>query len=509
MQQPDTRHDETDTADAPRFMHFALLPVLYFLAAKIGIAFTVMPEGIVTLWIPNSILLAALLRFHGRGYARFAILAVGAEIAADVPTFSLVEAALFGAVNVTEATIAYLLLRYWRFDPRFTELSDLPKFVLAGPMVAALASAIAGAFIYTHFRGVGTNFFSFLRIWWFGDGLGLAIFTPLLLSLGPYAVHVGRTTNTALRVTDGAVVLLALLTLGFFIGARHGVLEGIYVGRVLLLPFVIYVAVRTRLRWTALTIATIALLDIVMTARGYYPRGTLNAHDAVIASQEFIFITSLIGLGLVALLSQLRTGQDELKQANLRLEKLNLELESRVAERTTELRVLAGQLEHQAMTDPLTGLPNRRALFDAMKREIRRERRAQQPLAVIILDIDHFKAINDRYGHHVGDVVLRQTIDVMAPIMRASDTLARYGGEEFVLIAPQTDPPDALELAERMRRALDAADFVIDGNSIHVTASFGVGSLDESDEEPHDLLQRADDALYEAKKSGRNRVVAV
>ena len=146
---------------APRIIDFVLLPILYYAGAKLGVSLTVMPEGMAILWPPNSALLAAFIAFQGRGYAPFAALAIGAEVAADLPHFSLVEALLFGLTNVAEATIAFLLLARWRFDPRFATLADLPKFVLAGPCMGALAAAFFGAAIYTHFRGAETAIWNF------------------------------------------------------------------------------------------------------------------------------------------------------------------------------------------------------------------------------------------------------------------------------------------------------------------------------------------------------------
>jgi integral membrane sensor domain MASE1 len=114
-----------------------LLPLLYYIGVKLSLALAVLPEVVVMLWIPNSVLLAGLIHYKGRRYVFFAGLIVLAEIAADYPTFALTEAAAFGAINILEVSLAYLLLRYWRFDSRFATPADIAKFIIAGPTVSA------------------------------------------------------------------------------------------------------------------------------------------------------------------------------------------------------------------------------------------------------------------------------------------------------------------------------------------------------------------------------------
>jgi diguanylate cyclase (GGDEF)-like protein len=492
----------------PELRAFLLLPLLYYLGAMFGASFTVMPEGMVILWPPNSVLLTAVILFRGRHFVPFALLAIGAEVAADVGTFQLIEALLFGLINVAEVWIAFVLLARWHFNPRFTALEDVSKFVVAGPLVGAFTAALLGAAVYSYFRGTETGYLEFLRIWWFGDALGLMIFTPLLLSLRPRAGG-ARPTPATVHPADAIIGLMALLALGFLIASRSGRLFGMHVGPVLLLPFVIFVAARFTLRAAAFSVALVAMVVIVMVTRGNNPFGNQPALDAVVQVQEFIFIMSLLALGLAALLSQLRTKQQEIQLANQHLSALNHDLEVRVAERTTELSALNTQLTHLALTDSLTGVLNRRAFFDAARREIEHSKRHGRPLAVMILDLDHFKSINDRYGHQAGDRVLQQTATLIGGVIRASDTLARYGGEEFVLLAPETDLESAITLGARILQALRAATIPSKQGTIHVTASLGITVRTEDEERVEQLLKRADDALYTAKAGGRDQVVAV
>jgi two-component system, cell cycle response regulator len=174
----------------------------------------------------------------------------------------------------------------------------------------------------------------------------------------------------------------------------------------------------------------------------------------------------------------------------------------RAALRTRHLLTV---LEQRAHLDGLTGLANRRVLDDRLPREWEACRRRNTPLAVVISDLDHFKAINDRHGHAVGDKVLRQSAATLARVIRTSDFVARYGGEEFVVVAPDCELIAAVRLAERFRTAIAQLRIDEHGADVPVTTSVGVAALTDLDRTvPAELLRRADEALYRAKESGRN-----
>jgi len=164
-------------------------------------------------------------------------------------------------------------------------------------------------------------------------------------------------------------------------------------------------------------------------------------------------------------------------------------------------------VERQAVTDELTGLFNRRRFQEAMATEVERARRFQQPLGLVLLDIDDFKQVNDTYGHQQGDLVLREVARVLRESSREIDEPARYGGEELAVVLPGTDLHGAYNLAERMRAEIEALELpLLDGiGNLRVTASFGVATLPGSAEDTRGLFAAADDALYRAKRSGKNR----
>jgi diguanylate cyclase (GGDEF)-like protein len=165
------------------------------------------------------------------------------------------------------------------------------------------------------------------------------------------------------------------------------------------------------------------------------------------------------------------------------------------------------ELQSQAVTDFLTKLPNRRYFKDRGDEEFKRSRRHPQPLTLLLLDIDHFKNINDRFGHEAGDLVLQQIAANLKANIREIDIPARIGGEEFVALLVNTSLNDAISLAERIRLAISKSVFHVQSQEISCTASFGVALLGDDMVDLNDLIRTADDAMYRAKQAGRNRVM--
>jgi diguanylate cyclase (GGDEF)-like protein len=160
-----------------------------------------------------------------------------------------------------------------------------------------------------------------------------------------------------------------------------------------------------------------------------------------------------------------------------------------------------------AHTDQLTQTGNRAALLNSLQRELELARRYGTPLSIILLDVDHFKSINDNFGHDSGDAILRSVARSVKDSVRGSDILFRYGGEEFVILLSNTSKDGAVNLAERIRNTVEASSYGVRDLTLRVTLSLGVATL--IPEETHlDLLRRADQVMYQAKRRGRNRVVA-
>lgn len=169
-------------------------------------------------------------------------------------------------------------------------------------------------------------------------------------------------------------------------------------------------------------------------------------------------------------------------------------------------------LEHESITDPLIGINNRRRFDRVLTEEIARANRYGIPLSMLLLDIDHFKKVNDTYGHYVGDLVLKRLGKLIKNVVRQTDIVARYGGEEISIILPHTRIKTAGELAERLRREVEKTTMVSadehEGNeAVSITVSIGGAGLTKGISESHVLIKKTDEALYKAKQAGRNRVV--
>jgi len=171
-----------------------------------------------------------------------------------------------------------------------------------------------------------------------------------------------------------------------------------------------------------------------------------------------------------------------------------------------EKEALTKKLKHQAQTDGLTGVFNRQHLDSELKIEIQRAKRYKRPLSLIMLDIDHFKEVNDKCGHQAGDQVLKMITKSMKDIVRTSDFVGRYGGEEFLVVCTETAMDEALNLAKRMKKGIKGV-HVLDkeGSLLKVTASFGVAQYSEL-EDFDKLIMKVDSALYKAKDEGRDRI---
>jgi diguanylate cyclase (GGDEF)-like protein len=192
----------------------------------------------------------------------------------------------------------------------------------------------------------------------------------------------------------------------------------------------------------------------------------------------------------------------------------SLQRERRLVQTAAALREATAQLERLATTDALTSILNRRAFFDRYGVEFRRSTRYGRPLALIMIDLDDFKVLNDHWGHPFGDFILTEMAQVISSNLRESDVIARYGGEEFVVLLPETTSEAASLVAEKLRAAVEAHEFRSESlpprgqAAQHVTISAGVTALPSATPVDSDeLISRADRALYRAKRAGKNQVV--
>ncbi|MDQ2710845.1 MAG: diguanylate cyclase [Acidobacteriota bacterium] len=189
--------------------------------------------------------------------------------------------------------------------------------------------------------------------------------------------------------------------------------------------------------------------------------------------------------------------------------KVRLRVGKRIVDLQMELLAAREELRDRANKDLLTMLPNRSAIAVALDQEVHRCHRDHRTVGVVLLDIDHFKKINDSYGHFAGDAVLREAASRLRGSMRPYDQVGRYGGEEFLVVLPNCDIEQARNQAERMRHRLADSPMFVDGREMQVSASFGVTVSDGSERSPELFVRVADQALYQAKADGRNCVISL
>ncbi len=214
---------------------------------------------------------------------------------------------------------------------------------------------------------------------------------------------------------------------------------------------------------------------------------------------------------------RIETLRQRMETRRLADEKRAEKTESHICELTKRLHTMEEETRHlrdrmhkardQALKDPLTGIPNRLAYDERIVQEYARWKRFQGPLSVLLWDIDHFKQINDRFGHKAGDKALSVIANILSRRVRETDFVARYGGEEFVMLLPGTELPAAGEVAEKIRRSVEDSGFHASGHSVTITISCGISDF-RSEDSIDGPLERADQALYQAKEAGRNRCIS-
>ena len=253
-----------------------------------------------------------------------------------------------------------------------------------------------------------------------------------------------------------------------------------------------------------ITITLALVIGIVLSFFISRPLEKLSAHTGKVAKGRFIPYP--YGQGAQEI-------QDLTSHFNYMigaLKDLNDNLQQKVLERTAELDEANKKLRELSVTDELSGLFNRRYINDILNKEINRSKRYGLHLTFVMLDIDHFKQVNDKWGHDVGDTVIRELSACLKSVARTSDTVGRLGGEEFCLVLPETTPEASQAILERMRKTIATKIYYprgLDGPTFFITCSFGVTELNAEHDTRDTLMKRADEALYKAKNDGRNRVI--
>jgi diguanylate cyclase (GGDEF)-like protein len=454
-----------------------LLGAAYFGAAKLSLLLAIPPGYATAVWPPSGIALTALLLFGQRMWPGIWI---GATLVNVTVASSLGTALVIGTGNALEALAgAWLLRRLVGIPRRFERGRDVVLFVATAAAcctiaatVGATALAVAGAVPLSHLP-------SHWWTWWQGDLTGIIIVAPLLLNwslrrAAPWP------QEKRLEAACFAVLLVAVTLFAFNHGDALGTPASAFSLTFAIMPFMIWAALRFSPRVVTTAIAATCAFAIYYTVDDLrtFPQDSLN--ESLLTLLAFISTMVVTGLVLSAVMEERKLAMDRLARA-------------------------LDALREQAMTDPLTGLYNRRYLVEFLQREWIRARRRESSLGVIMVDLDHFKRINDSFGHPAGDYVLSAVSALLRIHIRSSDIVCRYGGEEFALVVPEASLVSMQRRAEEIRAAIARLELRYGERPLgRITASLGVALFPDHADGPDSVLQAADEALYAAKDAGRD-----
>ena len=453
-------------------LRVVVLAGVYFATAKLSLLAAIPPGYATALWPPSGIAFAAVLLLGPRVWPGIWL---GAALVNITVQASLMAAVIIGTGNTLEALAgAALVRRQLGVQREFKRGWDVSQFIGIAILSAAIAATFAAiplSLVHAlDWRDLAWNWWT----WWLGDTMGIILVTPLILS---WRLHRQRKWSTRRIVEITCLTAGLLLTSQLIFSDIASPFVPTLPLAFLVLPFIIWAAIRYRQREVTTLIAFASAIAIIFTAKGRGPFATDSLNVSL--SLLLAFMSTIAATGLV----------------------LNAVVWERARKMATLNEVLR-KVREQAITDPLTGLYNRRFLEDYLPRELARAARGELPVAVIMLDLDHFKRVNDKSGHAAGDAVLVAIGTLLRRHVRASDVACRYGGEEFLLVMPET----AL-VAARRKAELIRIDVERDHDSLlGVTASLGVAIFPDHGADATALIRSADSAMYDAKQAGRNRV---
>ena len=435
------------------------IALIYFVAAKLGLKFAFVNPSASAVWIPTGISLTAFLIL---GYRVWPAIFLGAFLANLTTAGSVLTSVFISIGNILEGVLGcYLVTRFAASRRFFERAQDIFKFAFFAGMVSTMVSATIGvtALALAGFAS-WSMYWAIWCTWWLGDGVGAVVVTPLVLLWR---------NNPNLKWSRNQMIELAFLFLGLFstayfvFGGRFHSLVRDYPLEYLCIPFLIWAAFRFGRRKAATATFFLAVIAAWGTLHGFGPFSRQSQNTSLLLLQAFMGIVAITSLALAA--------------------------------ETTEHKLAEEHVRQLAVTDPLTGLANYRRLLTALDLEIKRYGRTGRPFAILLLDLDGLKKINDSYGHIVGSRALCRLGEVLRAHCRGVDTPARYGGDEFAVVLPETTAKGAEQIAARIRERVAK-----DGEAPAISVSVGIAVFPEDGETIETLLSRADHSLYDMKR---------
>lgn len=456
----------------------------YLATALGGLAISRQAGNVATLWPPNGMLVAALLLTSQRRWREVLVAgAIGSLVANLFNDNTLVAASSITVANLVEALIAASIIRH-QTGRRvlFQHSTDVVVLIFA----SITAALVAGALSATSAKLLMNSPFTTIFIKWvLGDVLGLLIVMPIAVIAHDLVRHGPDLMMSRHTQGEAAAILAGVCGVSIAVFAPN-----MPPVQFLVMPTVLLASFRLGPLGAALSttiVAVIGSLGTVLAAKA----GALQADE--ITLRVFNFQLNLAVLFLTAL----PIGSAMAQRA---------QLERDLVEEKERADRFAAEMAALANVDDLTGLATRRFFLDQLDNMAATARRVKQPLSLAMIDIDHFKPINDRFGHAVGDAVLMAIGAACRSAVRSDDVIGRLGGEEFAMLMPLTDSETAYRIVDRLREAVAAIAIpTSDGRTVSVTISVGMAMF--ADQQIDRLLLDADRALYLAKERGRNRIV--
>jgi diguanylate cyclase (GGDEF)-like protein len=440
-----------------RLWPLVALAAVYFISGELGLRLAFVNESVTAVWPPTGIALAALVLF---GYGLWPAILVSAFLVNFTITGAVATSLGIAVGNTLEALAgAYLVNRFAHGRRAFDHARDIFAFTLLAGLASTMISATIGV-VSISLGGFArwSDFGLVWLTWWLGDVAGALVVAPAALLWGKSP----RVKWDRTRLIEATALLLCVIVVtlcafgGVFPSLKNYPLEFLCV------PFFVWVAFRFGARETATAILVLAVIAMWGTLHGYGPFVRGDRNESVLLLQAYMVVTSVTSLALAALVAERRQVEERLRQL--------------------------------AVSDPLTGLANHRQLIYAVDAEIKRSHRTQRAFAVVLLDLDGLKVINDRYGHLVGSLAVCRVAEAMFGSCRGVDTAARFGGDEFALVLPETDFAAAWHVARRVAQRVAQ-----DGEQPTLSVSLGVAMYPQDGATTDALLAAADRSLYENK----------